>query len=152
MEMQDLLNGRCGWCGTDSLYVKYHDEEWGRLVTDDRLLFEFLTLESAQAGLSWITILRKRERYRKAFYDFDVNKVAQMTEQDVERLMQDEGIVRNRLKIKSAISNAKLFIAIQKEFGSFFTTHYHFSQNKNRSVTNPKRSRISKPLLLNQTP
>ena len=94
MEMQDLLNGRCGWCGTDSLYVKYHDEEWGRLVTDDRLLFEFLTLESAQAGLSWITILRKRERYRKAFYDFDVNKVAQMTEQDVERLMQDEGIVR----------------------------------------------------------
>ena len=69
MEMQDLLNGRCGWCGTDSLYVKYHDEEWGRLVTDDRLLFEFLTLESAQAGLSWITILRKRERYRKAFYD-----------------------------------------------------------------------------------
>ena len=109
MEMQDLLNGRCGWCGTDSLYVKYHDEEWGRLVTDDRLLFEFLTLESAQAGLSWITILRKRERYRKAFYDFDVNKVAQMTEQDVERLMQDEGIVRNRLKIKSAISNAKLF-------------------------------------------
>ena len=120
MEMQDLLNGRCGWCGTDSLYVKYHDEEWGRLVTDDRLLFEFLTLESAQAGLSWITILRKRERYRKAFYDFDVNKVAQMTEQDVERLMQDEGIVRNRLKIKSAISNAKLFIAIQKEFGSFY--------------------------------
>lgn len=70
MEMQDLLNGRCGWCGTDSLYVKYHDEEWGRLVTDDRLLFEFLTLESAQAGLSWITILRKREGYRKAFYDF----------------------------------------------------------------------------------
>ena len=120
MEMQDLLNGRCGWCGTDSLYVKYHDEEWGRLVTDDRLLFEFLTLESAQAGLSWITILRKRERYRKAFYDYDVNKVAQMTEQDGERLMQDEGIVRNRLKIKSAISNAKLFIAIQKEFGSFY--------------------------------
>ena len=76
-------------------------------------------MESAQAGLSWITILRKRERYRKAFYDFDVNKVAQMTEQDVERLMQDEGIVRNRLKIKSAISNAKPFIAIQKEFGSF---------------------------------
>ena len=120
MEMQDLINGRCGWCGTDDLYIKYHDEEWGRLVTDDRLLFELFTLESAQAGLSWITILRKREGYRRAFHGFDANKVAQMTEQDVERLMQDEGIVRNRLKIKSAISNAKLFLAIQKEFGSFY--------------------------------
>lgn len=121
MEMQDLINGRCGWCGTDGLYIKYHDEEWGKLVTDDRLLFELFTLESAQAGLSWITILRKREGYRRAFHGFDANKVAQMTEQDVERLMQDEGIVRNRLKIKSAISNAKLFLAIQKEFGSFYT-------------------------------
>jgi len=120
MEMQDLINGRCGWCGADSLYVAYHDEEWGKLVTDDKILFEFVTLESAQAGLSWITILRKREGYRKAFHNFDVNKVAEMTEQDVERLMQDEGIVRNRLKIKSAVSNARLFIAIQKEFGSFY--------------------------------
>ena len=138
MEMQDLLNGRCGWCGTDSLYVKYHDEEWGRLVTDDRLLFEFLTLESAQAGLSWITILRKRERYRKAFYGFDVNKVAQMTEQDVERLMQDEGIVRNRLKIKSAISNAKLFIAIQKEFGSFYNYTLSFFPEQKPISYQPK--------------
>ena len=138
MEMQDLLNGRCGWCCTDSLYVKYHDEEWGRLVTDDRLLFEFLTLESAQAGLSWITILRKRERYRKAFYDFDVNKVAQMTEQDVERLMQDEGIVRNRLKIKSAISNAKLFIAIQKEFGSFYNYTLSFFPEQKPISYQPK--------------
>lgn len=120
MEMQDLINGRCGWCGTDGLYMKYHDEEWGKLITDDNLLFEFVTLESAQAGLSWITILRKREGYRKAFYNFDVTKVASMTEQDVERLMQDAGIVRNRLKIKAAISNAKLFIAIQEEFGSFY--------------------------------
>ena len=120
MEMQDLIDGRCGWCGNDSLYIQYHDEEWGKPVTDDKLLFEFLTLESAQAGLSWITILRKREGYRKAFHSFDVSKVAEMTEQDVERLMQDEGIVRNRLKIKSAISNAGLFIAIQKEFGSFY--------------------------------
>lgn len=120
MEMQDLINGRCGWCGTDGLYMKYHDEEWGKLITDDNLLFEFVTLESAQAGLSWITILRKREGYRKAFYNFDVTKVANMTEQDVERLMQDAGIVRNRLKIKAAISNAKLFIAIQEEFGSFY--------------------------------
>ena len=120
MTTEDLINGRCGWCGNDSLYIKYHDEEWGRLVTDDKTLFEFLTLESAQAGLSWITILRKREGYRKAYHDFDVHKVAQMTEQDVERLMQNEGIVRNRLKLRAAINNAKLFIAIQQEFGSFY--------------------------------
>ncbi|MGL4668915.1 MAG: DNA-3-methyladenine glycosylase I [Saezia sp.] len=129
--MDDLIGGRCGWCGTDELYVKYHDEEWGRLVTDDKVLFEFLTLESAQAGLSWITILRKREGYRKAFHGFDVHKVAQMTDEDVERLMQDSGIVRNRLKIKSAISNAKLFIAIQQEFGSFYNyTLSFFPENK----------------------
>ena len=120
MTTEDLIDGRCGWCGNDSLYIKYHDEEWGRLATDDKTLFEFLTLESAQAGLSWITILRKREGYRKAYHDFDVHKVAQMTEQDVERLMQNEGIVRNRLKLKAAINNAKLFIAIQQEFGSFY--------------------------------
>ena len=83
--MQDIINGRCGWCGTDELYVKYHDEEWGRLVTDERKLFEFLVLESAQAGLSWITILRKREGYRKAFCDFDPERVARMTGEDVER-------------------------------------------------------------------
>ncbi len=120
MTTEDLIDGRCGWCGNDSLYIKYHDEEWGRLATDDKTLFEFLTLESAQAGLSWITILRKREGYRKAYHDFDVHKVAQMTEQDVERLMQNEGIVRNRLKLRAAINNAKLFIAIQQEFGSFY--------------------------------
>lgn len=123
--MQDLVNGRCGWCGTDELYVQYHDLEWGRLVTDDQTLFEFLVLESAQAGLSWLTILRKREGYRKAFHQFDVQKVAQMTAQDVERLMQFDGIVRNRLKINATINNAKLFIAIQKEFGSFY--HYTLS-------------------------
>ena len=118
--MQNLLNGRCAWCGTDELYVKYHDEVWGKLVTDDKILFEFLLLESAQAGLSWITILRKREGYRKAFCDFDAGKVAQLTDDDVERLMLSDGIVRNRLKIKSAISNARQFLAIQKEFGSFY--------------------------------
>ena len=96
--MQDITNGRCGWCGTDELYVKYHDQEWGKLVTDDKTLFEFLVLESAQAGLSWITILRKREGYRKAFYNFDAELVAQMTDEDIERLMQFEGIVKNRLK------------------------------------------------------
>ena len=118
--MQDLINGRCGWCGTDELDVKCHDQEWGKLVPDDKKLFEFLVLESAQAGLSWITILRKREGYRKAFCDFDAEQVARMTDEDVEQLMQFEGIVRNRLKIKSTITNARLFLDIQKEFGSFY--------------------------------
>ena len=118
--MEDLINGRCGWTGTDDLYIKYHDEEWGKPVCDDKVLFEFLILESAQAGLSWITILRKREGYRQAFCSFNVAKVAQMTPDDVNRLMEFDGIVKNRLKIQSAIHNARLFITIQREFGSFY--------------------------------
>lgn len=118
--MENIINKRCGWAGTDDLYVKYHDEEWGRLVTDDKTLFEFLVLESAQAGLAWITILRKREGYRKAFYNFDVEKVARMTPKDIDRLTQFDGIVKNRLKIASTITNAQYFIAIQEEFGSFY--------------------------------
>lgn len=110
---------RCGWCGADPLYMKYHDEEWGKFTDDEKVLFEFLVLESAQAGLSWITILRKREGYRRAFADFDVLKVAAFTDDDVERLMPDEGIIRNRLKIKATITNAQAFIKVQKEFGSF---------------------------------
>ncbi|WP_256002942.1 DNA-3-methyladenine glycosylase I [Pedobacter deserti] len=110
---------RCDWCGTDPLYVKYHDEEWGKPVYDDKTLFEFLILEGAQAGLSWITILRRRENYRKAFAGFDVEKVAAFDETDVERLMNDPGIIRNRLKVNGAITNARLFIDVQKEFGSF---------------------------------
>ncbi|ALL04170.1 DNA-3-methyladenine glycosylase [Pedobacter sp. PACM 27299] len=110
---------RCGWCGTDPLYVKYHDEEWGKPVYDDQTLFEFLILEGAQAGLSWITILKRRAGYKAAFADFDVQKVAAFTEVDEERLMNDPGIIRNRLKVKAAINNARLFIEIQKEFGSF---------------------------------
>jgi DNA-3-methyladenine glycosylase I len=110
---------RCGWCVSEPIYIKYHDKEWGREVKTDKKMFEFLTLESAQAGLSWITILRRRKNYAKAFANFDVKKVAAFTDKDVERLMQDEGIIRNRLKIKAAISNAKEFIKIQKEFGSF---------------------------------
>ena len=110
---------RCGWCGTDPLYVKYHDEEWGKPVYDDRTLFEFLVLEGAQAGLSWMTILRRRAGYRKAFANFDPVKVAQFTPSDSERLMQDSGIIRNRLKIQSTIRNAQIFLDIQKEFGSF---------------------------------
>ncbi len=137
--MEDIINGRCGWCGTDELYVRYHDEEWGRLVTDDRKLFEFLILEGAQAGLSWITILRKREGYREAFHGFDVKKVARMTEADVERLMLFDGIIRNRLKIKSAISNAKLFIRIQEEFGSFYDYTASFFPNR-RPIVNHFKS------------
>ena len=117
--MSVATNGRCGWCGQDPLYVRYHDVEWGRPVSDDRILFEFLTLESAQAGLSWITILRKREAYRDAFCGFDFRQVAQMTAADEERLMQFEGIVKNRRKIHSAIENARLLIKIIEEFGSF---------------------------------
>ena len=110
---------RCGWCKSDPVYLKYHDEEWGREVTDDTKMFEFLTLESAQAGLSWITILKRREAYKNAFAGYDAEKVARMTEQDVERLMQDSGIIRNRKKIQATISNAQHFLKIQKEFGSF---------------------------------
>lgn len=128
--MEDLINGRCGWAGTDDLYVKYHDEEWGRPVTDDKTLFEFLILESAQAGLAWITILRKREGYRKAFYDFDVERVAEMTSDDIDRLMRFDGIVRNRLKIASAITNARCFRTIQKEFGSFYNYTLSFFPGK----------------------
>ncbi len=117
MEKNELI--RCGWCGSDPLYIRYHDEEWGRLVEDDRTMFEFLILEGAQAGLSWITILRRRENYRKAFAGFDPEKVARFTDEDVERLMQDPGIIRNRLKIKAAVTNAQAFLDIQREFGSF---------------------------------
>lgn len=130
--MSDVANQnivRCGWCGTDPLYIKYHDEEWGKEVHDDKTLFEFLILESAQAGLSWITILKRRDGYRKAFADFDAEKVAKFTQNDVERLMQDSGIIRNRLKILAAISNAKLFIQVQKEFGSFDKYLYSFLPN-----------------------
>ena len=137
--MQDMIDGRCGWCGTDGLYVKYHDEEWGKPVADDGRLFEFLVLESAQAGLSWITILRKREGYRKAFCGFDAGKVARMTDDDVERLMHFDGIVRNRLKIKAAITNARLFLAVQEEFGSFrYYTLSFFPDGK--PITNHFRS------------
>lgn len=109
---------RCGWCGTDPLYVAYHDREWGRPVRDDRRLFELLLLEGAQAGLSWITILRKREAYREAFHRFDPVRIACYTRSDVRRLLGNEGIVRNRAKIESAIGNARAFLRLQDEFRS----------------------------------
>lgn len=129
---------RCGWCGTDPLYVKYHDQEWGKPVYDDKILFEFLVLESAQAGLSWITVLRKRENYRKAFAGFDPQKVARFTNADVEKLMLDSGIIRNRQKIEAAINNARLFLDIQKEFGSFSNYIWGFLPNKKPIVNSTK--------------
>ena len=110
---------RCAWCGTDPLYMEYHDTEWGVPVYNDDKLFEFLILETFQAGLSWITILRKRENFRKAFDAFDYKKIATYKEAKYEELMLDEGIIRNKLKIKATISNAVSFMRIQKEFGSF---------------------------------
>jgi DNA-3-methyladenine glycosylase I len=110
---------RCDWCGADPLYVDYHDNEWGKVVDDDQTMFEFLVLESAQAGLSWITVLRKREGYRKAFAGFDAEKVALFTGEEVERLVQNPDIVRNRLKIVATISNANCFLDVRREFGSF---------------------------------
>jgi DNA-3-methyladenine glycosylase I len=110
---------RCGWAGSDPLYVRYHDEEWGVPVHDDRRLFEMLILEGAQAGLSWITILRKRPAYRKAFDRFDPKKIATYDARKRRALLADAGIVRNRLKIESAVANARAFLKIQEEFGSF---------------------------------
>jgi DNA-3-methyladenine glycosylase I len=113
------MKKRCAWCGDNPLYLAYHDEEWGVTVRDDRLLFEFLVLEGAQAGLSWLTILKKRQNYREAFDNFDCQRVARYTEDDVARLCADAGIVRNRLKIESAIKNARAVLDLQQQYGSF---------------------------------
>lgn len=120
---------RCPWCGADPLYVNYHDLEWGVPVHDDKKHFEFLVLESAQAGLSWITILRRRENYRMAYLGFDPEKVAEFGPSEIEKLLQDEGIIRNRRKIESSISNAALFIEICREFGSFDNYMRGFVEN-----------------------
>ncbi len=121
---------RCGWAGEDPLYVTYHDTEWGVPVHDDQRLFEFLILEGAQAGLSWITILRKRDAYKNAFADFDPAKVARFTDKKLAALLQDPGIVRNRLKIASAVKNARAFLAVQEEFGSFAAYQWRFVDGK----------------------
>ncbi|MGI5859874.1 MAG: DNA-3-methyladenine glycosylase I [Tepidanaerobacteraceae bacterium] len=110
---------RCSWCENDELYTKYHDEEWGVPVFDDRKQFEFLVLESAQAGLSWLTVLRKRESYRKAYDNFNPITVAKFDDRKIEELMKYEGIIRNEKKIRASVNNAKRFIEVQKEFGSF---------------------------------
>jgi DNA-3-methyladenine glycosylase I len=126
---KNLDKKRCGWAKND-LAIQYHDTEWGVPLHDDHGLFEFLILEGAQAGLSWDTILAKRENYRKAFDGFDVNKVARYTEKRIEKLLQNEGIIRNRLKVASAVSNAKAFLKVQKEFGSFDKYIWDFIDGK----------------------
>jgi len=148
---------RCKWAEGVSLdYIEYHDKEWGAPVFDDRVQFEFLLLEGAQAGLSWSTILNKREGYRKAFADFDPQKVARFTDKRVEKLLQDPGIVRNRLKVQSAVTNARAFLAVQEEFGSFSDYIWGFVggkpiQNRFRKdgdipATSPQSDALSKDL------
>ena len=116
---------RCDWCGSDPLYVDYHDTEWGMPTRDDQALFELLLLEGAQAGLAWITILRKREGYRALFDDFDANKVARYTDRKLDKLLQDPRIVRNRLKVYGARKNARAFLAVQEQHGSFSDYIWH---------------------------
>jgi DNA-3-methyladenine glycosylase I len=129
---------RCAWCGTDPLYVAYHDEEWGVPVHDDRRLFEMLVLEGAQAGLSWITILRKRPHYRAAFARFDPQRVARFGARDLRRLLGNPGLVRNRLKLESAVRNARAFVALQQQHGSFADWLWAFVAGK--PVVNRRRS------------
>jgi DNA-3-methyladenine glycosylase I len=117
---------RCSWCGSDPLYIAYHDQEWGLPVHDDRRLFEMLILEGAQAGLSWLTVLKKRDSYRRAFDQFDAEKVARYGSKDIQRLLQDPGIIRNRLKIESAIKNARGVLQIVDEFSSFASYLWRF--------------------------
>jgi DNA-3-methyladenine glycosylase I len=124
------MQKRCGWGESDPLYMKYHDEEWGVPVHDDRKLFEMLNLEGAQAGLSWITILRKRENYRKAFDRFDAKKIAKYDRHKTQSLLSDAGIVRNKLKIEAFKTNAKLFLGIQREYGSFDAYIWQFTGGK----------------------
>jgi len=154
-EAQEAVK-RCAWAGTDPLMIQYHDEEWGVPVHDDRRLFELLTLEGAQAGLSWSTILRKRENYREAFAEFDPDLVARLTARQRAALMKDPGIVRNKLKIESTVSNARAFQAVRDEFGSFDRYLWRFVkgapvQNRRRSLreipaSSPESDALSKDL------
>ena len=139
---------RCGWCIGDALYEAYHDEEWGVPVYDDATLFEFLILETFQAGLSWITVLRKRENFRKAFDNFDYKKIAKYQQPKVEDLLQNAGIIRNKLKVKATITNAQAFMKIQEEFGSFSKYIWKFVDGKpiNNSVNNYKEAPGNTPL------
>jgi DNA-3-methyladenine glycosylase I len=135
---------RCHWAGDDPFYIDYHDNEWGVPVHDDRKHFEMLILEGFQAGLSWITILKRREHFRKAFAGWDWKKIARFTRRDIDRLLHDTGIIRNRLKINAAINNAKRFEEVRNEFGSFDVYIWRFTGN--RTITSPRRAQTFKQL------
>ena len=137
------MKNRCTWCLSSDLYKEYHDKEWGKSVYDDKVFFEFLILETFQAGLSWITILNKRENFRLAFDNFDFNKIAKYSLEKQEELLQNSGIIRNKLKVKSAVTNAIFFIEIQKEFGSF--SNYIWSFTNNKIIDNNPESLINVP-------
>ena len=151
-----MTEQRCPWCLSDPLYIRYHDEEWGQPCYDDQKLFEFLILEGAQAGLNWLTILKRREGYREAFCQFDPEKVARLTAKDQQRLLQNPGIIRNRLKIKSAINNAQAFLRIQEQYDSFSQFIWQFVdgrpiQNHWKTLTDipattPESDQLSKAL------
>ena len=143
------MKRRCHWAGNDPLYQKYHDEEWGVLVHDDRKLFEMLILEGAQAGLSWITILRKRENYCKAFNNFDAKKIARYDSKKIKQLLQNEGIVRNRLKIAATIQNAKCFLSVQKEYCTFDKYIWQFVNGK--PIKNNRKSLKEIPTMTNES-
>lgn len=129
-----LVDGRCSWCANDETYRHYHDEEWGKPVSDDKHLFELIVLEGAQAGLSWLTILKRREAYRKAFHNFNPEEVAAMTDEDVDALMAHDGLIRNRRKLHSAIENAQAFLKVKEEFGSFEKYVLSFFPNGRRII------------------
>jgi len=139
---------KCGWCEGDELYEAYHDNEWGVPVYDDDTLFEFLILETFQAGLSWITVLRKRENFRKAFDHFDYKKIANYNQDKIDALLQDAGIIRNKLKVNATVSNAQAFIKIQEEFGSFSKYIWGFVDDKpiKNNLTNYKNAPANTPL------
>lgn len=143
---------RCSWCTTDPLYIEYHDKEWGQPVKDDHKLFEILVLESFQSGLSWITILKKRENFRKAFDGFDFRKIAEYKEEKIEELLQNSGIIRNRLKITASIKNARAFLAIRESHGSFsnyiweFVKHEPIQNHYTTSAEIPAQTPISQAI------
>lgn len=148
METNSNALKRCGWCLGDPLYEAYHDTEWGVPVMDDDTLFEFLILETFQAGLSWITILRKRENFRKSFDNFNYKKIALYDQEKVNELLMNEGIIRNKLKVQAAVSNANAFMKIQEEFGSFSNYYWRFVENKplKNKVANYKNAPGTTPL------
>lgn len=145
------MKKRCFWVSEDPLYIEYHDKEWGVPVYDDATLFEFLVLETFQAGLSWITILKKREHFRKAFDNFDYKKIATYPESKFQSLLQDAGIIRNKLKIRSAITNAQLFQEVQQEFGSFSSFIWKYTDGKPILNTFKKREEVPATTTLSDT-